>query len=74
MQSLGIEGRTVEVEAAAQFRCQVLCIGGAAAVAAEMDLATGAETGLNQLCRVGYGLHQGTVAQNCLFDGNALFY
>ena len=74
MQGLGVKRRTVEVEASAQFCCQVLCIGGAATVAAEMYLATGTEAGFNQLCSIRYGLHQGVVTQYCLFDGDALFY
>ena len=40
MQCLGVEGRTVVIEAAAEFSCQVLRVGGAATVAAEVYLPT----------------------------------
>ena len=37
VEGLGVEGRAVEVETARQFGGEVLCVGGAAAIAAEVD-------------------------------------
>ena len=42
VECLGVEGRAVEVEASRQFCGEVLCVGGAAAIAAEVDLSAAA--------------------------------
>jgi len=43
VEGFGVEGRAVEVEASGEFCGEVLCVGGAASVAAEMDFAAAAQ-------------------------------
>ena len=74
VESLGVERRTVEIEASAQFGGEMLCVGRAAAIAAEMYFATGTERTLDKQCGIRHGLHKPAVGQDALLDGNTLFY
>ena len=74
VKGLGVERRPIEVETAGKFRSEVLGIGRAAAVAAEMDLAAIAQRFGNHLRRLlDAGLEVGVV-EDRLFGGDAVGY
>ena len=73
VERFSVEGRTVEIEAAAQLCCEVLRVGGAASVAAEMYLASVAQRFFNDFRRHVYGVHQMRVRQHSLLHCDTLF-
>ena len=74
MQCLGVEGRTIIVEAAAELGSQMLGVGGAAAVAAEVYLATAFKRGGYHIGSLFDTGKEVAVSQNILFCSDTLCY
>lgn len=72
VEGFGVEGRPVEVEAAGELGGEVLRVGGAATVAAEMDFAAAAQGGDNHVSRLLDALHKFGVIENRLLRGDGL--
>lgn len=72
MECLGVQRRAVEVEAPGEFRGEMLCVGGATPVAAEMDLAALAQGFDEHICSLLYAFKKLWIVQYRLFHGDGL--
>ena len=73
VQRFGVERRTVVVEASAQFGGQVLGVGSAASVAAEVDLAAALQRGDDDVGSLLYASQEFAVGKDSLLRSDALF-
>lgn len=74
VQSLGVKRRTVEVESAGEFRCEVLRVCRAAAVSAEVDFTTGAQRIRNHSCCCFNAGEKFRIVQDCLLGVDTVLY
>ena len=72
VEGFGVEGRPVEVEAAGELGGEVLRVGGAATVAAEMDFAAAAQRRGDHLRRVINATQKVIIVQNRLLRSDGL--
>ena len=73
MERFGVERRTVEVEAAGEFRSEVLGVGGTASVTAEVDFAASTRRRNDYVRDLLDAVEEFGVIQNRLFRGDGLF-
>lgn len=74
VQRLGVEWRTVEIETSRELGGKVLCVGGTATVATEVDFASVAQTFGYGVGGQLYAVKKSAVGEQGLLCGNALFY